>query len=70
MKILAKKLLACGDEVVGMDNINDYNDINLKYGRLRELGIEQPLELDSRVKPENDGVVEFENDLKSQLLGI
>jgi len=70
MKMLAKKLLDRGDEVVGMDNINDYNDINLKYGRLRELGIEQPLELDSRVKPENDGEVEFENDLKSQLLGI
>lgn len=36
---LAKKLLARGDEVVGLDNINDYYDINLKYGRLKELGI-------------------------------
>ena len=36
---LAKKLLARGDEVVGIDNINDYYDINLKYGRLAELGI-------------------------------
>ena len=38
---LAKKLLDRGDEVVGLDNINDYYDINLKYGRLNELGISQ-----------------------------
>ncbi|EIF50993.1 NAD-dependent epimerase [Sulfurovum sp. AR] len=36
---LAKKLLERGDEVIGIDNINDYYDINLKYGRLKELGI-------------------------------
>jgi UDP-glucuronate 4-epimerase len=38
---LGKKLLERGDEVVGLDNINDYYDVNLKYGRLRELGIEK-----------------------------
>ena len=37
---LAKKLLERGDEVVGLDNINDYYDVNLKYGRLKELGID------------------------------
>ncbi|MFX4233884.1 NAD-dependent epimerase [Aliarcobacter butzleri] len=36
---LAKKLLNRGDEVVGLDNINDYYDVNLKYARLNELGI-------------------------------
>ena len=36
---LTKKLLERGDEVVGLDNINNYYDVNLKYGRLRELGI-------------------------------
>jgi len=36
---LAKKLLERGDEVVGIDNINDYYDVNLKYARLGELGI-------------------------------
>ena len=36
---LAKRLLERGDEVIGLDNINDYYDVNLKYGRLRELGI-------------------------------
>ena len=28
-----------GDEVVGVDNINDYYDVRLKHGRLHELGI-------------------------------
>lgn len=47
---LAKKLLARGDEVVGLDNINDYYDVNLKYGRLKELGIE----VDSDVIPDSN----------------
>ena len=38
---LAKKLLERGDEVIGLDNINDYYDVNLKYARLEELGINQ-----------------------------
>lgn len=37
---LAKRLLERGDEVVGLDNINDYYDVNLKYARLNQLGIE------------------------------
>lgn len=36
---LAKKLLERGDEVVGIDNINDYYDVNLKYDRLEDTGI-------------------------------
>jgi len=36
---LAKKLLERGDEVIGLDNINDYYDRELKYARLNELGI-------------------------------
>jgi len=38
---LAKKLLELGHEVIGIDNINDYYDINLKYARLAELGIDR-----------------------------
>jgi len=38
---LAKRLLDDGHEVVGLDNINDYYDVNLKYGRLKHLGIER-----------------------------
>lgn len=36
---LAKKLLERGDEVIGIDNINDYYDVNLKYARLADTGI-------------------------------
>ena len=36
---VSKKLLEIGHEVVGIDNINDYYDVNLKYARLNELGI-------------------------------
>ena len=38
---LAHKLINNGFIVVGIDNINDYYDIQLKYGRLKELGIVQ-----------------------------
>ncbi|WP_114936360.1 NAD-dependent epimerase [Mucilaginibacter endophyticus] len=38
---LATKFLNEGFEVVGIDSINDYYDINLKYGRLAEAGIEK-----------------------------
>lgn len=34
------RLLERGDEVVGIDNINDYYDVRLKYGRLNECGID------------------------------
>ncbi len=33
----AQKLLARGDEVVGLDNLNDYYDVRLKYARLEIL---------------------------------
>ena len=36
---VAKSLLEKGHSVVGLDNINDYYDVNLKYDRLKELGI-------------------------------
>ncbi len=38
---LSKKLLERGDEVIGLDSINDYYDVNLKYSRVNELGIER-----------------------------
>ena len=38
---IATMLAQRGDEVVGVDNINDYYDVRLKYARLRELlGVE------------------------------
>ncbi|MCJ8325307.1 MAG: NAD-dependent epimerase [Rhizobiales bacterium] len=47
---LAKKLLQRGDDVVGLDNINDYYDVKLKLARLSELGIQIPeLELENKL---------------------
>ena len=37
---LAKKLVAEGYDVFGIDNLNDYYDVNLKLARLRELDID------------------------------
>ncbi|MDA3967452.1 NAD-dependent epimerase [Helicobacter sp. WB40] len=36
---LALKLIQRGDEVIGLDCINDYYDVNIKYGRLKRAGI-------------------------------
>jgi len=38
---LCEQLLKLGHDVVGLDNINDYYDVNLKYARLKELGISE-----------------------------
>ena len=38
---LALKLIQRGDEVIGLDCINDYYDIKIKYGRLQNAGILQ-----------------------------
>lgn len=37
----SNKLLERGDEVIGIDNLNNYYDIALKYARLNELGIKK-----------------------------
>ena len=38
---LANRLLARGDEVVGLDSINDYYDQRVKFGRLARAGIDE-----------------------------
>ncbi len=38
---LVERLLARGDEVIGLDNLNDYYDLRVKYGRLNLAGISQ-----------------------------
>ncbi len=49
---LALKLLERGDEVVGIDNINDYYDQRVKYGRLQRTGIIENVE-DGENIPQN-----------------
>ncbi len=46
---LSKRLLERGDEVVGLDNLNDYYDVNLKLSRLRQITLQEnfkPVRLD------------------------
>ncbi|WP_295809000.1 NAD-dependent epimerase [uncultured Apibacter sp.] len=38
---LSEYLANRGDDIIGLDNINDYYDVSLKYGRLKNLGIEK-----------------------------
>lgn len=58
---LSKLLLNKGYEVVGLDNINDYYDTNLKFARLKELGIKkEDAEIFSKViKSELNGSFAF-----------
>ena len=39
---LSQRLLLRGDRVVGIDNLNDYYDPNLKQARLRQIGAIAP----------------------------
>ena len=34
-------LLKVGHKIIGLDNINDYYDVNLKYERLQQLGVDR-----------------------------
>lgn len=48
---LVKKLAGKDIEIVGVDNINDYYDVNLKFARLKDTGInENEIEWGRRVK--------------------
>ena len=38
---LCEALLKLGHKVIGLDNINDYYDVNLKYARLQQLGVKR-----------------------------
>ena len=40
---LSKRLLEAGNQVVGIDTINDYYDVRLKYARLETAGIHRNL---------------------------
>lgn len=39
---LMSRLAARGEEVLGLDNINDYYPVEMKYGRLEECGFSKP----------------------------
>jgi len=64
---LAKALLERGDEVVGIDNINDYYDVNLKYARLAELGIDILDEADGSDKKNHSSIYSKHTFIKMDL---
>ncbi|WP_461634145.1 NAD-dependent epimerase [Labilibaculum euxinus] len=51
---LVEALVKLGHDVVGIDNINNYYDINLKYARLAESGIDRS-KVDRGPDPETSG---------------
>jgi UDP-glucuronate 4-epimerase len=62
---VAKYMLARGVEVVGLDNINNYYDVQLKYGRLKETGINgKECEYGKIIKSKNQPAYRF---IKSDL---
>ena len=61
---LTRLLLKSGYEVIGIDNINDYYDPNLKLIRLEELGINSKLLIEN--KPIEGQIVFHKTDLKDK----
>ena len=56
---LMAELVKRGDDVVGIDNFNDYYDVRLKYGRLEEFGL-NVLKMDLADKASLDAIFEKE----------
>ncbi|MDM9632804.1 NAD-dependent epimerase [Robiginitalea aurantiaca] len=56
---VCKSLNKRGHEVVGLDNINDYYDVNLKFARLKELGISKEDATDFNQKKESESLKDF-----------
>ena len=57
---LMAELVKRGDDVVGIDNFNDYYDVRLKYGRLKEFGL-NVLKMDLADKASLDALFEKEH---------
>jgi len=56
---LSKRLLARGDEVVGLDNLNDYYDVNLKKARLSQLEEQANFRLIKMELADREGVAQL-----------
>ena len=52
----SQKLLARGDQVIGIDNLNDYYDVNLKRDRLKQLSNEANFQFQQLDLADNDGM--------------
>ena len=47
---LCEKLISLGYEIVGIDNINTYYDVNLKFGRMKQLGIDENVDWNKKYR--------------------
>ena len=56
---LSRRLLARGDEVVGLDNVNDYYDVRLKHDRLSLLEPEKNFRFVRMSLEERDGITDL-----------
>jgi len=45
---LVRRLRIEGMDITGLDNLNEYYDVNLKYARLRESGLQVPNDVKER----------------------
>jgi len=61
---LTRKLLNNNYQVYGIDNINDYYDVNLKYERLSEMGISS---IDSHFNDSNSKYIEWDTVIYSSI---
>jgi len=55
---LTEKLESLGHSVIGIDNINDYYDVNLKYARLAHAGIKRD-EIEYGKKTESNSLIKY-----------
>lgn len=66
----ARRLLAEGQRVIGIDNVNDYYDVELKYARLRQLGFSDAdtdrLRHVSEARLETEDLLFFKVDLQNR----
>lgn len=64
---LAEKLLSKGHSVVGVDQINDYYDIKLKYDRLKHSGIDIDGKLEQGIiSTKNEGYIFYKCSLENK----
>lgn len=61
---LAIKLLERGDEVVGIDNLNDYYDVNLKKARLERVGQHKGFSFHQLNIADKDAILALEGELQ------
>lgn len=68
---LAKRMIAAGWQVIGLDSINSYYDVELKYNRLKELGVQkEAIEYGKIVKSEPFLFIQLQLENTSGLMAL